>query len=219
MPGKSNNSPRERRELFASEMKEKNIDLAIISNPKHIFYFSGFPSNLNMYLTLMKGPRSTSFLSIDNSGKATFLIAKGELVNPWVAKQSGKNGLELVFEGEISTYVDYDLNDRMITYADTLSSEFQKWWRKHSGVRRLGIEEWHLPDIFRSAVLSGGGGPELSEFPDDPSVDAQDKGQRRNREFTFGNQDDRLRLQDRAEKFEAWENGDGRLPEDEFSCL
>jgi Xaa-Pro aminopeptidase len=161
LPGKINNSPGERRELFASEMKEKNIDLAIISNPKHIFYFSGFPSNLNMYLTLMKGPRSTSFLSIDNSGKATFLIARGELVNPWVAKQSGKNGLELIFEGEISTYVDYDLNDRMITYADTLSSEFQKWWKKQSGVRRLGIEEWHLPDIFRSAILSGGGGPEL----------------------------------------------------------
>ena len=59
-------------------MKEKNIDLAIISNPKHIFYFSGFPSNLNMYLTLMKGQRSTSFLAIDNSGKATFLIGRGE---------------------------------------------------------------------------------------------------------------------------------------------
>ena len=69
--------------------------------------------------------------------------------------------MELVFEGEISTYIDYDLNERMITYADTLSSEFQKWYRKHSGIRRLGIEEWHLPDIFRSAILSGGGGPEL----------------------------------------------------------
>ncbi|HXQ92721.1 MAG TPA: aminopeptidase P family N-terminal domain-containing protein, partial [Nitrososphaerales archaeon] len=161
MPGKSINSPKERRELFASEMKEKNIDLSIISNPKHILYFSGFPSNLNMYLTLMKGPRSTSFLAIDNSGKASFLIGKGELSNPWVAKQTGKNGLELVFEGEISTYVDYDLNERMITYADTLSSEFQKWYKKHSGIRRLGIEEWHLPDTFRSAILSGGGGPEL----------------------------------------------------------
>lgn len=159
---KAKNSPRERREFFAAGLKEKNIDLAIISNPKHIFYFTGFPSNLNMYLTLMKGPRSTSFLSIDNSGEASILLGRGEIVNPWLKQSTAKNPLELVFDGEITTYVDYDLGERMITYADVLSSEFQKWFKKqHLGVRRLGIEEWHLSEIFRAALLSGGGGPEL----------------------------------------------------------
>jgi Xaa-Pro aminopeptidase len=158
----SKNNPKERRGFFATELKEKNIDLAIISNPKHIFYFTGFPSNLNMYLTLMKGPRSISFLSIDNSGRASFLLGRGEIFNPWVGNPQEKNPLELVFDGEISTYVDYDLNERMITYADVISSEFQKWARKlRTGLRRVGIEEWHLPDVFRAALLSGGGGPEL----------------------------------------------------------
>jgi len=157
----SNNSPSERRTLLGAELKEKNLDLALISNPKHIFYFSGFPSNLDMYLTLMKGPRSTSFLTIDQSGNASFLLGRGELANPWISKNSGKNSLELVFDGEITTYVDYDLNERMVTYADTVSAEFQKWIRNQlGGVRRVGIEEWHLADVFRSALLAGGGAPE-----------------------------------------------------------
>ncbi|HYB03506.1 MAG TPA: Xaa-Pro peptidase family protein [Nitrososphaerales archaeon] len=161
MVRKGKDSPKERREFFAAGLKEKNLDLAIISNPKHIFYFSGFSSNLNMALTLMKGPRVTSFLSIDNGGKASLLLGESEVSNPWIEQPLTKNPVE-PFDGEYTTYVDYDLNERMITYADIISREFQKWARKqHSGLRRVSIEEWHLPEIFRAALLSGGGGPEL----------------------------------------------------------
>jgi Xaa-Pro aminopeptidase len=164
LPKKSYNSPKERREVLAGELREKNIDLALISNPKHIFYFTGFPSNLNQYLTLMKGPRVTSFLSIDSTGRGSLLIGKGELSNPWIKKasDSGPSPLEKTFDGEVTTYADYDLHERMITYGDVLSSEFQKWIKKAGGVRRMGIEEWHLPDAYRSAMLSGGGGPEIA---------------------------------------------------------
>src|SRR5579872_3917172 len=163
MGKKTINNPKERRDVFAGELREKNIDLALISNPKHIFYFSGFPSNLNLYYTLMKGPRSTSFLTIDSVGRASLLIGKGELSNQWTKKPSdkGPSPLEKLFDGEVTTYADYDLNERMITYGDVLSSEFQKWIKK-GGVRRMGIEEWHLPDVYRSAILSGGGRPEIA---------------------------------------------------------
>ena len=161
MPRKGKDSPKERRETFAAELKEKNLDLAIISNPKHIFYFTGFSSNLNMALTLMKGPRLTSFLSIDNAGRASLLLGKGEILNPWIEQPLRKNPTE-PFDEEVVTYVDYDLNERMITYADILSTKFQKWAKKQrSSLRRVGIEDWHLPEIFRAALLSGGGGPEL----------------------------------------------------------
>lgn len=159
---KGKNSPRERREFLASELQEKNLDLAVISNSKHIFYFTGFPSNLNLYLTLMKGPRAISFLTIDKTGKSSILIGRSEISNPWLENPPKKNPLEVVYDGEISTYTDYDLNERMITYADVISVELQKWIKKKlSGVRRLGIEEWQLPDIFRATLLTGGGGPEL----------------------------------------------------------
>lgn len=158
----SNDSPEKRRDLLGEELKESNLDLALISNPKHIFYLTGFASNLNMYTTLGKGPRSTSFLLVDSSGKGLFFLGQSELGNPWIETPDEKNPLELVFDGEISTYVDYDIRERMIAYADVVSGEFQKWARKHlTGVRRLGIEEWHLPEIFRTALLAGGGGPEL----------------------------------------------------------
>ena len=109
----------------------------------------------------MKGPRSTSFLTVDTSGNASFLLGRAELSNPWVGKGSAKNPLEQVFDGEVSTYADYDLNERMVGYPDFVSSEFQKWIKKQLvGVHRVGIEDWHLADIFRGALLSGGGGPE-----------------------------------------------------------
>jgi len=115
-----------------------------------------------MYLTLMKGQRSTSFLSVDSSGRGSLLLGRSETSNPWVVKEGDKNPVEQVFDGEISTYVDYDVNERMITYADVFSSEFQKWIKKQlSGVGRLGVEEWNLPEIFRTSILTGGNGPEL----------------------------------------------------------
>ncbi len=115
-----------------------------------------------MYLTLMKGARSTSFLTIDSSGKSSFLIGRSEIFNPWIEPPAGKNALETVFDGEVTTYTDYDPAERMITYADILSVEFQKWIKKQlSGVRRVGIEEWHLSEIFRAALQSGGNAPEL----------------------------------------------------------
>ena len=162
MPKSVKDAPKERREYYAAELREKNIDLAIVSNPKNIFYFTGFPSNLNMYVTLMKGARSTSFLTIDKNARTAFILGRAEVYNPWVKPPAGKNPLELVYEGEITMYPDYDPNERMVTYGDILSVEFQKWIKKQlAGVRRAGIEEWHLAEIFRAALLGGGNGPEL----------------------------------------------------------
>lgn len=101
-------------------------------------------------------------MSIDSDGEASIFLGESELYNPWVSKDQGKTPLELVFDGQISTYVDYELNERMIAYADVISSEFQKWIRKMiSGDHRLGIEEWHLSEIFRATILNAASGPEL----------------------------------------------------------
>lgn len=153
------NSPKERRRALADELAKENLDIAIISNPKHIFYFSGFPSNLNMYLTLMKGPRSTSFLAIDRDSKAYFLLGKTELANLW-AQKPGKSVLGKIFDGEVSTYVDYDPSKRMVTYGDLLSSEVGEWL-KNMSAQRVGIEEWHLADIYRSTISNALNGAAL----------------------------------------------------------
>jgi Xaa-Pro aminopeptidase len=148
-------SPKERRQSFADEeLSKKSLDLVIISNPKHIFYFTGFPSNLNMYLTLMKGPRSTSFLAIKSDGRASLLIGASELYNPWSGKRSN---VEKSFDGDITTYVDYDANERIVTYGDFLSIEFGKWLKaltRETSLHNIGIEEWHLAEQYRFAISS-----------------------------------------------------------------
>lgn len=151
----SKNSPKERRNVLAQELQNRNLDCAIISNPKHIFYFTGFPTNLNMYFTLMKGPRSTSFLCIGKNGEGFLLLGKSEVSNPWV-KGSKASATKRVFDGEVSTYEDYKLDERMITYADILSIEMEDWLRNLSskGVsfEKMGIENWHLSEAYRSSV-------------------------------------------------------------------
>lgn len=150
-----NDSPKDRRKALARKLRESKLDLAVISNPKHIFYFTGFPSNLNMYLTLMKGPRSTSFLAIRSDGESSILLGNGELSNPWIKESSPrqKSLLEKTFNGEVTTYVDYDRNDRIVVYGDYLSLEFSNWIKKLARPgETVAIEDWHLADVYRSMI-------------------------------------------------------------------
>jgi Xaa-Pro aminopeptidase len=152
---KGRDSPRKRREALAEKLEDMKIDLVIISNPKHIFYFTGIPSNLNMYLTLMKGPRSTSFLAIRSDGQSSILVGESEISNPWLKESAKtKNSLKNVFpDGEIETYPDYDPNKRVVVYADYLTDEFSKWLGKLDGSpTKIGIEDWHLGDLYLSAI-------------------------------------------------------------------
>lgn len=143
-------NPRQRRVSFAKSLRESRIDLAIISNPKHIFYFTGFASNLNKYLTLMKGPRSTSFLGIRSDGLSSILLGKNEVDNPWSGE---KDPFTRKFEGDVVTYVDYDRDERIVSYGDSITSEFSKWLRGFArGCKRIGVEEWHLPESFSNGI-------------------------------------------------------------------
>ncbi len=145
------NSPKERREALADILNNNHLDLALISNPKHIFYFTGFPSNLNMYLTLMKGPRSTSFLAVKSNGTSYILLGQSEAAASW-NNSKRRNSLERIFDGEISTYTDYDPKERIVTYGDVLSIEFSNWLKGLGSSRKVGIEEWHLADSYRGMI-------------------------------------------------------------------
>jgi Xaa-Pro dipeptidase len=143
-------NPRQRRESFADSLRENRIDVAIVSNPKHIFYFTGFASNLNVHLTLMKGPRSTSFLGIRSDGQPSILLGKNEVDNPW---SGAKDPFVRKFEGEVATYVDYDRDERIVSYGDSITHEFSRWLGRFArGYKRIGVEEWHLPESFSNSI-------------------------------------------------------------------
>ena len=107
-----------------------------------------------MYLTLMKGPRSTSFLAVDKNGDSHLLLGRGEASSPWAKKKSGKNPLDKLFGVEVTTYIDYDPKDKIASYGDSVSKEFKKWFESFNSGKRIGLEEWHLPEVYRSAISS-----------------------------------------------------------------
>src|SRR5689334_9656498 len=108
------NSPKERRHALADELRAKGLDAALIAHPRHMFYFTGFASNLNPWQTAMKGPRSTSFLLVDAGGQAHLLLGKSELANAF----TGAALVDTKSMGDVATYQDYKLDERMLTYGD-----------------------------------------------------------------------------------------------------
>ncbi|TLY06005.1 MAG: hypothetical protein E6K95_00520 [Thaumarchaeota archaeon] len=149
-PLESKNSPEERRNFLASELLRVEADWVIISHPKHIFYLTGFPSNLNAWYSLMKGPRSTSFMTLRSDGRCALLLGRSELENPFTGERTDAlRGL-----GDVTEYEDYSLKGEMVTYGDRLAAEMKRWLGgldRHR-FRKVAIEEWHLAEVYRDAL-------------------------------------------------------------------
>ena len=56
-------TPKQRRAELSRMLREKGIKRAVISNPKNVFYLTGFSSNLSPYKAIMKGQRPTAFFA------------------------------------------------------------------------------------------------------------------------------------------------------------
>lgn len=145
-------TPAERRKYVAAELRRRGVDGAIISHPKHIFYLTGFPTNLNMWLSLMKGPRSTSFLVVDSEGRGGLLLGESDVTGAYVSAD-----IDSIEELELGVkkYTDYSLSGEMVTYGNRLALEMKGWLAaldcRFSGI---AIEEWHLADLYRESVLA-----------------------------------------------------------------
>jgi Xaa-Pro dipeptidase len=139
-------TPSQRRALFAERLKKANIGAAVVSNPKHIFYLTGIPTNLDPYHAAGKGQRSTSFLVVGDDGDHSFLLGSSEA--PLLSSDPGAD--------KVALYDDYDLDVTMVSYGDTVAAEMKKWLRSflaaRRSTRRVGIEEWHLAQIYAEAV-------------------------------------------------------------------
>ena len=153
-------SPAGRRMIFAEKLGKAGIRFAVVSNPKHIFYLTGFSSNLNPYYVLGKGQRSISFLVVGSEGRSSLLVGGSEVRSPWARDDvTGPDaGLPQGYVDKISLYVDYDLDVTMVPYASDIAPEFKKWLGKAASsegwrsARRVGVEDWHLASIHRDVV-------------------------------------------------------------------
>lgn len=133
---KIKNSPGERRELLARILLRKKVDTAVISDPKHVYYLTG-------YSTFW--PRQNALLLLFNDGKSQLFLGRQRAAD---AKKS--------FDGEIALFEDYDLSKRMVANVGYVAEEFAKFIKNSKslkGLRMVGLEGWHLPQVY-SAVIS-----------------------------------------------------------------
>ena len=132
MPG---NTPAERLGWFSRSLADWGIHFAVISDPRHIFYFTGFSTYKS---------RINSLLWVDSlNGGHKLVVGKTE---EGVAREA--------FSGELQTYSDYDMDKRMIVYPDTFSKIFRDLLRDNASEKGgfVGIEEWHLPLMYLSGL-------------------------------------------------------------------
>ncbi|MDA4114801.1 MAG: Xaa-Pro peptidase family protein [Thaumarchaeota archaeon] len=146
-------TPKQRRTELSRMLREKGIERAVISNPKNIFYLTGFSSNLSPYKAIMKGQRPTAFLALRDDGESSLLAGGSELGNAF----TGSGGAPAVegYDGGVALYRDYDLDVTMVPYANDQVAEVRAWLQTSvlaGRPRKVGIEDWHLASIYEGAI-------------------------------------------------------------------
>lgn len=155
IPVSSKNSPAERRQCLAEELKRRNLDAALISNPRHLCYLMGL-SFESSACNMSRGGKFPSFLGISSEGKGFLLVAASALTNPFLEAQDLVVSDDFV-NGPLYTYGDFELQKRLLPYpyfvAEELGEVLESVEAKN-GFRlgTVGIEDWHLADIYKSEV-------------------------------------------------------------------
>jgi Xaa-Pro aminopeptidase len=155
-------TPKQRRAELSRMLRDRGIKRAIISNPKNVFYLTGFSSNLSPYKAIMKGQRPTAFLALRDDGESSLLAGGSELGNPFTGSRESPavDG----YDGGLAAYKDYDLDMTMVPYANDQIPEFGTWLQKSvlaDRPSRVGIEDWHLASIYSGAISKASPGSDL----------------------------------------------------------
>lgn len=132
---KQKNSPKERRKSFIDVLKRKNIDTAIITDPRHVYYFTGYSTFL---------PRTVTLLVLTRDSEGHLFLG-----------QSRASDAQRVFDGRLSTFDDYNLTKRMIAYPGFVAQEFSRFLKSAKllrGSRTIGLEDWHMPHTYFHAI-------------------------------------------------------------------
>ena len=122
-------------------------DSVLLSDPAHIYYMTGLQAALESseHALIRSGP---IFLGLSRNGSMFLLAGRSSLVNPFWG-----DGLifdfRTLFEGNLYTYEDYELSQRVVAPLDFVAEELgevMEEMRSRRGfeLKRLGIEEWHL---------------------------------------------------------------------------
>jgi Xaa-Pro dipeptidase len=132
-------NPKERRLVFQRLLRDFGVDLALISDPKHIFYFTGVSTPRTRPFNYLVISANESVQSILITGESEEKTARG------------------IFDETISTYRDYDLNSRIVPEQPFVAEQLRKKLTQIESQLRnghgFGIESWQIGYKFvRSAI-------------------------------------------------------------------
>lgn len=137
--GKHKSSPRERRESFTDKLGRKKIDAAVVTDPRSVYYFTG-------YSTFW--PRQTAILILSCHHEGHLFVNSGFFKN---GADQGKK----VFEGQVSSFVDYDLQKRMIAYEGYVAKALANFLTHSKALKAakvIGLEDWHIPQAYLKGI-------------------------------------------------------------------
>jgi Xaa-Pro dipeptidase len=129
-------SPELRISGFRSVLEKKKMAIAIVSDPLSVRYLTGFKT---------QNPGSASFLVVLISGESYLIVGESE-------REFVKS-----IPVEVLTFKDYDLNKRIVVNPESmtfiLASSLKKIEMETRVVpKKIGIEAWHLPQVYLSAL-------------------------------------------------------------------
>jgi Xaa-Pro dipeptidase len=131
-------SPSKRLNALVSELIRKDIDWAVISTPKHVYYCTGFWTYR---------PEFTSLIVVNKQGESTLFVGESE-----------KPNASATFSGSIMSFEDYNLQKRMVADPSFVCEEFGKMLKKlvpnSLGSTSFGYEETHLPVLYAKKIMS-----------------------------------------------------------------
>jgi Xaa-Pro aminopeptidase len=134
-------------------MDAKKLDLIVISSPNNVYYFSGFQTNR---------PILAEVFSMTVPG---YLLATKNEDPVLMVGERDRAAAAATFGGQLLTYRNYNLRERMIAYPDFVADEIKKVVSNRVNARRIGVETWQIPSTIVSA-LNGAGTDWLDLSPD-----------------------------------------------------
>jgi Xaa-Pro dipeptidase len=141
--------PKRRFDRLLDLIQRESIDLAIISDPRSIYYFTGFTTSPILFLP-------TELLLFDNGHS---VLVTGATDAP-VAERT--------FGGEVVIFTNYDLNERILAYPSDLSVKLRQtlaeYARKYREVHRVGLETWSCPQIVVDSIRKVVGSPDYGFY-------------------------------------------------------
>ncbi|MDG7016296.1 MAG: aminopeptidase P family protein [Nitrososphaerota archaeon] len=139
----SRSGPTVRRDRLHSLMDEFGLSAAVLSDPKTVYYLSGFVRPSVNFVP--------AYLVLRSNGED--VLVTGETVK---ASASG-------FDGRVTTFENYALTSRMLARHDYAAS-FLYDVLKGGEMEKVGVESWHTPEAVLGSVRRASPGSRLVDL-------------------------------------------------------